>query len=207
MSTEIQERVFEPYFTTKPKGEGTGMGLSVIHGIIKSIGGHVSVYSESGRGTAFHVYLPVIESGIAQTGVSPEKPIPTGTERIMLVDDEEYVRTVETEMLTKIGYKVKSFASPLDALENFTAQPNSFDMIITDMTMPKMTGDKLAGEILEIHPDMPVILCTGFSDLVNEESAKTLGIRKYVSKPVILQSFSRTIRNVLDGRVNNGLSE
>jgi PAS domain S-box-containing protein len=194
----IQERIFDPYFTTKTKGEGTGMGLSVVHGVVKGIGGHITVYSEVGEGTTFHIYLPVSAGSISRVDVFPEGPVPTGTEKILLVDDEKMVGNIEREMLMSLGYDVQIFGDPLEALEHFAAQPELFDLIITDMTMPKMTGDKLAREIMAIRPGMPVILCTGFSDLINEQSSKSLGIRKYVTKPITIQSFGRTVRNVLD---------
>jgi len=199
ISKEIQERIFEPYFTTKAKGEGTGMGLSVVHGIVKGLGGHISVYSEPGKGTAFHIYLPVIESSLASRQIPEEGPLPGGTERIMLIDDEEPVRNVEKALLANQGYAVSPFDSPLEALAAFEAQPEIFDLVITDMTMPKMTGDKLARKILAIRAEMPVILCTGFSDLINEKDAKSMGIREYVTKPVEARTLCRTVRNVLDG--------
>lgn len=201
MDKETMDRIFEPYFTTKDRGEGTGMGLSVIHGIVKSVGGHISVYSELGKGSTFHIYFPVYESSAVQTENLCEKPAPTGTERILLVDDEEMVRKVEKAILTGLGYTVTAFSNPLEALEQFMASPESFDLLITDVTMPKMTGDQLAHKVMEIRPDMPVILCSGFSELINEGSTKTKGIKGYISKPIIRHSFSSTIRNVLDGVV------
>jgi CheY-like chemotaxis protein len=198
MDQATQERIFEPYFTTKGKGEGTGMGLSVIHGIVKGIGGHIKVYSTPGKGSTFHIYLPVHESSISQTEIFPEGTVPTGTERILFVDDEETIRSVGNEMLSSLGYNVKVFGSPVEALDFFTAQPDMFDLVITDMTMPKMTGDKLVQEIMNIRPEIPVILCTGFSDLIGEESAKAIGIKEYITKPLIFQTFGRIIRNVLD---------
>jgi PAS domain S-box-containing protein len=200
MDKATMKKIFEPYFTTKEKGEGTGLGLSVVHGVVKSIGGHITVYSEPGEGCTFHIYLPVIESSISRMDTLYGSPIPTGTEEIMLVDDEQTVREMTKAMLTGLGYQVKIFGNPFEALELFTAQPDIFDLVITDMTMPKMTGDKLAQAIMKIRPAMPVILCTGFSDLINEESAKALGIREYVTKPITRQSFARTVRSILDGR-------
>ncbi len=194
-----QGKIFDPYFTTKDKGEGTGMGLSVVHGVVESIGGQVRVCSEVGRGTTFYVYLPVSAEKLSQEEVLSGSPSPRGTEKIILVDDEEPVGDIERDMLMTLGYDVQVFADPLEALEQYRAQPDVFDLIITDMTMPKMTGDKLAQEIMAIRPDMPVILCTGYSDLIDEESAKSMGIREYITKPVTIQSFGCTVRNVLDG--------
>ncbi|MFC1524691.1 ATP-binding protein, partial [Thermodesulfobacteriota bacterium] len=207
MDKATKEKIFEPYFTTKEKGEGTGLGLSVVHGVINGIGGHITVYSESGQGTTFHIYLPVIESSVSQMENLFESPIPGGTERVMLIDDEETIRNVGQEMLTGLGYDVQVFSSGMEAWDSFSAQPDQFDLVITDMTMPKMTGDKLARKIMTSRPDLPIILCTGFSDLINEESAKALGIKAYVTKPVIMQSFGRTVRNVLDGVKGQGVPE
>ncbi len=199
MDQATRERIFEPYYTTKDKDEGTGMGLSIVHGLVNGMGGHVTVYSEPGKGTTFHIYLPVIESTIfSGKKITPKIALPTGTERIMLVDDEEQVLKVEMAMLKELGYEVKAFSSSLKALEHFSEHSDIFDLVITDMTMPKMTGDKLAQGIKEVRPDIPVILCTGFSELVDEETAKALGISAYVTKPIIGQTFSRTVRNALD---------
>ncbi len=194
----LQERIFEPYFTTKVTGEGTGMGLSVVHGIVTAIGGHIEVRSEPGRGSTFRVYLPVISESRLEKGTLPEGHIPRGDETIILVDDEESVVEVEMAMLTRLGYNVQTFTAPLEALERFRADPDKYDLVITDMTMPKISGDALAREILALRADMPVILCTGFSDLIDEESAKSMGIRAYVTKPVIMRSFGQTVRDVLD---------
>jgi len=195
----ILDRIFEPYFTTKVKGEGTGMGLSVIHGIVKTMGGHISVYSELEKGTTFKVYLPVIKNSISSEDIVGDSAVMKGTERIMLVDDEASVRNVEKELLTSIGYHVEGFANPIEALEHFSSHPETYDLIITDMTMPKMTGDKLAQELMAVRSDIPVILCTGFSDLIGEESAKALGIKEFITKPIIIRSFSQKIRKILDG--------
>lgn len=199
MDKETVSRIFEPYFTTKGLGEGTGMGLSVVHGIIKNHGGNITVYSEPGKGSTFHIYLPILE------GVEAEKeetevtgPAQTGTERVLLVDDEERVAKVERVMLENLGYSVTVITSPHEALEHFRKQPDAYNLVITDMTMPKMTGDKLAIEMMSIRPDIPVILCTGFSELINREEALKIGIRKFVTKPIIITSFAKTLREVLD---------
>lgn len=198
MTPETQSRIFEPYFTTKAKGEGTGMGLSLVHGIIKSHGGNITVYSEPGKGTTIHVYLPVSKKSLSQEELSFTDDVPTGTEKILLIDDEESVIKVEGEMLKSLGYRVDAFKSPIEALEQFRANPSLYDIIITDMTMPKMTGDKLAQEILAERPDIPIIMCTGFSELINKEEALKLGIRKFVTKPIIINTFARDLREVLD---------
>lgn len=198
MDQQILARIFEPYFTTKVHGEGTGMGLSVVHGIIKSHGGAISAYSEPGRGSNFKVYLPVIEEIANETDIVPEDAIATGTEKILLVDDEKSVINVESEMLRSLGYQVVAYLTPHDALEEFIQHPDEYDLVITDMTMPKMTGDKFAMEIMAIRPHIPVIMCTGFSELINKEEAEQKGIRKFVTKPIAINSFARTVREVID---------
>jgi PAS domain S-box-containing protein len=201
MDKNTMARIFEPYFTTKAQGEGTGMGLSVVHGIVKSHGGDITVYSEPGKGTSFHVYLPVIERATVQTVDVALSPPPSGTERILLVDDEESVVMVERDLLLALGYRVNTFTSSEKALEHFRQDPAAYDLVITDMTMPKLTGDKLSRELLAIRPDLPIILCTGFSELINRESALKLGIRQFVTKPIMVSSFAQTLREALDAQL------
>ncbi|MEA3359551.1 MAG: PAS domain S-box protein [Thermodesulfobacteriota bacterium] len=195
----VMERIFDPYFTTKGVGEGTGMGLSVVHGIVKDHGGDIRVYSEPGKGTAFHVYLPVIETGAVERKIIPAGPAPTGTERILLVDDEETIVYMTQQILESLGYHVTPRTSSVEALEAFRARPDDFDLIITDMTMPNMTGAELAHRLLEIRSDIPIILCTGFSELMEENKAKEIGIREYVMKPIVRDEIARTVRKVLGG--------
>ena len=199
MKKETISRIFEPYFTTKAQGEGTGMGLSVVHGIIKNHGGNITVYSEPGIGTTFHVYLPLIEGVESVEDKIPAGPMPKGNERVLLVDDETSVVKVEKTILEDLGYSVTTYTSSSKALEHFREQPGSYDLVITDMTMPKITGDKLATEIMTIRPDIPVILCTGFSELINKEDALKIGIRRFITKPIIIKNFAKTLREVLEG--------
>jgi len=201
MDKETISRIFEPYFTTKAQGEGTGMGLSVVHGIIKNHGGNVTVYSEPGVGTTFHVYLPLIKGvkSVEEKMKIPAGPMPNGNERVLLVDDETSVLKVEKTILENLGYSVTTYTSSSKALEHFREQPGSYDLVITDMTMPKITGDKLATEIMTIRPDMPVILCTGFSELINKEDALNIGIRRFITKPIIIKEFAQALREVLEG--------
>jgi len=191
------DRIFEPFFTTKEKGEGTGMGLAVVHGIVTDHGGDIYVRSEPGRGATFTVFLPA-----AERRLRPEKqnetPVPTGTERILFIDDETALAITGKRMLEALGYEVVTRTSSVKALELFKSQPDSFDLVITDMTMPTMTGDKLAREMMDIRSDIPIILCTGFSARMSETTALDLGIRAYVTKPVLMRQIAETIRKVLD---------
>ena len=198
MEQEIITRIFEPYFTTKAKGEGTGMGLSVVHGIIKGHDGEITVYSEPGKGTTFHVYLPVTKDA---TAVAERKetnaPLPTGREKILLVDDEKIIVKVVQLMLESLGYTVTAFTDPAMALEHFRENPAAFDLLLTDMTMPKMTGDQLIRQVIAIRPEFPIILCTGFSEIINEESAKEMGVKEYLMKPVVMNELAPVIRTAL----------
>jgi PAS domain S-box-containing protein len=191
------ERIFDPYFTTKGVGEGSGMGLSVVHGIIKSYSGDISVSSEPGKGTTFQVFFPFIES---QSGPEIEigVEIPRGTERILFIDDEKAMVDTIQPMIERLGYKVIARTSSIEALEAFRANPDRFDLVITDFTMPNMTGMELAKELLKLRSDILIILCTGYSEHINEEKAKGNGIRAFIMKPVVLNEISNTIRKVLD---------
>ena len=194
---EIIDRIFEPYFTTKGPGEGTGMGLALIHGIVKSYGGDIAVASERGKGTTFHVMLPIVEAEVSPA-IEQKTEFPGGSERILLVDDEKVAVDAIQSMLTNLGYKVTARTSSIEALEAFRNNPDAFDLIITDMTMPNMTGRELAKEIMSIRKDIPIILCTGFSDQIDEKKAKALGMRAFVMKPIVMREMANTIRNLLD---------
>jgi len=197
MRNHVKERMFDPYFTTKKPGEGTGLGLAVVHGIVKGLGGSISVESEVGAGTAFQVFLPRIEHTQKMAEIEEPGPIPTGNERILLVDDEESLAETGREMMARLGYQVIARTSSIEALKLFTTRPDAFDLVITDDTMPKMTGVDLAKELMQARPDIPVILCTGFSELINEEGARNIGIKAFVIKPVVMRNIAETIRKVL----------
>lgn len=199
MDQSTIDRIFDPYFTTKKEGKGTGLGLAVVHGIIKSHGGHISVYSEPGKGSEFHVYLPVIKAQ-QETKQIEIQPIKKSNERILVVDDEKMVVEIQQKMLKRLGYDVTSCTSSVEALKAFQANPDNFDLIITDMTMPNMTGDQLAQKIMEIRTDIPIILCSGFSEKMSNEKAKSLGIKKFLMKPVLIKDLSITIRRELDNK-------
>jgi len=198
MSRALLDKIFDPYFTTKPMGKGTGMGLAVVHGIVKNHDGLITVYSEPDKGTSFQVYLPQHTQGKIPEGEQIKEEITGGSERILLVDDETLVAEMMQRQLENLGYQVKSYNKPEEALTTFYTAPEKFDIIMTDMTMPKMNGVAFAQEILRVREDIPVILCTGFSELVNEEKARAVGIKAFVMKPLVRKTIADTVRRVLD---------
>ena len=197
MNSATLERIFEPYFTTKEKGKGTGMGLAMVHAIISNHQGHINVYSEPGRGTTFKIYLPVIPSAEQSKEQENSAPAAGGTEQILLVDDEEPIVLMLRDMLRNLGYQVTAITSSPEALDIFQAHPDQYDLVITDQTMPELTGGQLAKQMLAIRADLPIILCTGFSEILTEEMARQIGIRQYIMKPVIIQELAQKIRAVL----------
>lgn len=199
MDQATVERIFEPYFTTKPKDEGTGLGLSVVHGIVQSYGGHISVYSVPGQGTTFHVYLPRLaeESVAGEMGEGRPEPLPRGTGRLLVVDDEEEIGRLLHLLLQNLGYEVEVCTQSAEALARFAKEPQSFDLLITDMTMPNMTGFELASRVLALRPGMPIVLCTGFSEIVTREKALALGIREFLMKPVTLKELAHVVQKAL----------
>ena len=197
IAPEHLHAIFDPYFTTKALGEGTGLGLAIVHGIIKSYGGDINVESKFGKGSTFTIYLPVIQKTPA-TKADRAKALPTGCERILLVDDEPPIVNVTGLILTNLGYQVTSRTSSLEALDLFRSKPQDFDLVITDMTMPKMTGDELAVALIKIRPEIPVILCTGYNKKISKETVAKLGIRTFLYKPVAMADLARTVRSVLD---------
>ncbi len=198
INDKLLEKIFEPYFTTKEKGDGTGLGLSVVHGIIKSLHGHIAVYSELEIGTTFHIYLPIVESKTKNQDTTLKEEMPKGTENILIVDDEESILRFEKSLLEKLGYNVTATIFASEALKIFQSNPNNFDLVITDMTMPKMTGAELIKKLNEYRPGIPTILCTGFSEIMSADRAKALGINKYITKPIVMINFAKTVRDVLD---------
>jgi CheY-like chemotaxis protein/anti-sigma regulatory factor (Ser/Thr protein kinase) len=199
---DILPKIFDPYFTTKEKDKGTGLGLATVHGIVRSYGGVVTVYSEPGLGATFHVYFPVIDDPAgsdpvpAGTGSGGGTPV-RGNAAILFVDDEPAIADLGKQLLTHLGYRVASLVDPVAALALFKDNPDRFDLVITDLTMPGMKGDRLAGELIKIRPDIPVILCSGFRVPISEGMAETAGIKAFVVKPFLKQDLAAVIHQVL----------
>jgi PAS domain S-box-containing protein len=199
MSPDVTARIFEPFFTTKRPGEGIGMGLAVVHGIVTSHGGTITIASAPGQGTTVAIYLPRI-ADVPPLGDHAEEPLPRGDEHILVVDDEEVLAHLYRDMLASLGYEVTVYTRSPDALAAFRAAPQVFDLVITDQTMPYMTGDILIRQLWCIRPDIPVILCTGYSPLIAAEHTETLEIDALLMKPVTVEDFARTIRQVFARR-------
>ena len=197
ISGDIMNKIFDPFFTTKKLGEGTGLGLSVVHGIVKHSNGHITVESELGRGSTFTVYFPRITGGPEADDVSDDE-LPTGSEHILFVDDEEALVEMGEDILAELGYEVTSRMSSREALALLKEDPSRFDLVVTDQTMPEMTGVELAKEVLAIRPDMPIIMCTGFSYVVDADKARAAGIKAFAMKPLTKREIARTVRKVLD---------
>jgi CheY-like chemotaxis protein len=193
-------RIFDPYFTTKEKGKGTGLGLAVVDGIVRDHDGRVAVYSEPGKGTTFKVYLPLTERIATAKAPREVRTSVTGHERILVVDDEESIRTIAGKWLKEAGYAVAIYATAQEALGALERDPAAWDLLLTDMTMPGMNGMELAKRAMELRPDFPVVLCCGYSSLINAEEARRRGIRAYVEKPVVMRELLVCIREVLDGK-------
>ncbi len=196
MEPVVVERIFEPYFTTKGVGKGTGLGLAVVRGIVASCGGSITVASEPGRGTTFSLYFPVVSDALPASAF--EEKIQTGRGRILLVDDETLLIDLGKDILLSLGYDVTAKTSSLEALEVFRRQPLAFDLVITDMTMPGLTGKDLAGALLAIRPELPIILCTGYSEFVDAQQIETLGIRAFIHKPYSIAGLAEVVHQALE---------
>lgn len=199
MDKKTQDRIFDPFYTTKEVGEGTGMGLSIVLGIIQSHGGMISVDSEPGKGATFKIYFPIVEKEVIEETDAFEQ-LPRGNEKILFVDDEKALVEMGSAMLERQGYQVTTKTSSKDALETFKSDPEAFDLVITDQTMPNMSGAELATEIMKISPDIPIILCTGYSKKISEVKAKELGIKEFCLKPLEWKQLTEIVRKVLDGK-------
>ncbi len=202
MDKQVADKIFDPFFTTKKKGKGTGMGLSVVHGIVISMNGAIQLNSQLEKGTEIHVYLPVEKTFSEKQVIQSSAKIQGGTERLLLVDDEEAILTMEKQILERLGYQVTSRTSSIEALEAFIANPDKFDLVITDMAMPNMSGDRFATELVKIRSDIPILLCTGFSETMSEEKAALLGIKGLLLKPIVTKDLAHKIREVLDKKKN-----
>jgi len=199
MDQATQKRIFDPYFTTKEVGKGTGLGLAVVHGIIKDYNGFIRVRSEVGKGTSFYVYIPASQQKVPTADKEETyEPLPTGNEHILIIDDESTIIDLKKVVLEQLGYKVTATTDSFNALDKIRSTPGRFDLIITDQTMPGLTGAELTREVLQIVPDMPIILCTGHSNIISEESAFAAGIKKYLQKPVDRTTLAQNIRQILD---------
>ncbi|MFA6465523.1 MAG: response regulator, partial [Desulfurivibrionaceae bacterium] len=198
MEPDVVARIFEPFFTTKQTGEGTGMGLAVVHGIVKNHQGAIEVASVPGQGTVFDLYFPRITEEAETGGVRGDLSLSRGTERILFVDDESALSELGKQVLESLGYQVQAHGDSREAWTRFAADPDAFDLVITDLTMPGMTGAQLAGKILALRPSIPVILTTGYSDILTEKEAKELGVREYLLKPLSTGRLAEVVRQVLD---------
>jgi len=197
MAPDVIERIFDPFFTTKEKGKGTGIGLSAVHGIVKSHGGAITVFSEPGKGSIFKAFLPLIDKKVVEDN-SIEQTILTGNESVLFIDDEQALVNMGKLMLEHLGYEVEACTDSLEALEKFKTQPDKYDLAICDMTMPKMTGTELAAKFREIRSDLPIILCTGYNANISELTAKKMGINAFVLKPIAMGKIGKIIRKVID---------
>jgi PAS domain S-box-containing protein len=197
IAPDIIESIFQPFFTTKEPGKGTGMGLAMVHGIIESCSGKITVESELGKGSKFRLFFPVAKTD-ADADLDSSQEVVSGNERILLVDDELPIVKMGSQTLERLGYAVTARTSSIEALALFRSRPNDFDLVITDMTMPNMTGADLAAELMRIRPDIPVILCTGYSNKISDPIAAQIGIRAFAFKPLVKKDLAETIRKVLD---------
>jgi PAS domain S-box-containing protein len=197
MDVQVLKRIYEPYYTTKAKGTGTGLGLAVVHGIVKSFNGTITVKSKPNEGTTFQIFIPRVKKAI-KSAPRLREDLQTGDEQILLVDDEQAIVDIGKQMLERLGYTVSTRTCGVEALELFKTQPEKYDLIITDLTMPNMTGEKLARELLKIHSGIPIILCTGFSDQLTKEEAIEIGISEFIMKPIAMNQMAKTIRKALD---------
>jgi CheY-like chemotaxis protein len=197
MTPAVMQRIFDPFFTTKEKGKGTGIGLSAVHGIVKSHAGKITVSSKPGKGSTFKVFLPRVEKDLTK-GTPTNDTKPTGNEVILFVDDEPVIVDMGKEMLTRLGYKVNACTASPEALDWFKRQPEKCDLVVCDMTMPDLTGEELARKLRELRPDIPIILCTGYHAKISERTAQEMGVNAFLLKPLTMAEMGGVIRRVLD---------
>jgi CheY-like chemotaxis protein len=199
-------KIFDPFFTTREVGQGTGLGLSTAFGIVQDHGGGITVSSTPHKGTTFEIFLPLSDtSDIEKLPANPDRAQDnTGTEKILFVDDEETIRNLGKDYLQRFGYNVTTVADGQEALELFRAGPDRFDLVVSDQTMPKMTGEELARELLQLRPAIPIIICTGYSSSISPESGSAIGISALLHKPLTPDELSRVVRDVLDQAKKTG---
>ncbi len=197
MNRKTMERIFDPYYTTKEVGKGSGIGMAVVHGIIRNHSGMITIESNPGEGSSFHVFFPEVK-GTPQKKDDSSEPLPIGSERILFIDDEEVITNMVKQVLESLGYTVTAKTSSIDALELFCQTPKQFDLVITDQTMPNMTGANFSEQLLKVRPDIPIIICTGYSSLLDEKGAKAIGIKQFIMKPLIKKDLAIAIRQTLD---------
>jgi CheY-like chemotaxis protein/nitrogen-specific signal transduction histidine kinase len=198
MSSETIGSIFDPYFTTQSRGKRTGLGLSVVHGIVKNYGGDIKVESEQGKGSVFSIYLPVVSDEATDREQTEPSGNVTGQEKILVVDDEKDIVKLVSRMLSKHGFIVTGATSSEEALKLFSANPADFDLVISDMAMPRMTGLDLSKELLELRPDIPIIICSGYGSRLDDEAVKKIGIKSYLKKPIFKNDLINKVRSVLD---------
>lgn len=196
MDRAVMNRIFDPYFTTKSAGQGTGLGLSVVHGLVKSLGGIINVYSQPNKGTSFHLYFPAMTeaNNITNSKVEPNKKISSvRNERVLYVDDEESLVILTTRMLNRLGYQITGYSNPFEALEAFRLHPEEFDVVITDLSMPGMSGFELARELMAVRPEIPIIMTSGYVRSEDQEAASQIGIRELILKPDTVDELGRAL--------------
>ena len=199
IAQDIKDQIFNPYFTTKKISKGTGMGLSIVHSIVKNYGGFISFLSEPGKGTAFSIFLPALAKELLPEN-KDTKHIPLGRERLLFIDDEEVIADMGKALLESLGYHVTISNDSLVALKTFQNNPDAFDLVITDQTMPNLAGAELAKRMMQIRPDIPIILCTGYSTIISQEKAKAMGIKEFALKPLSKMDIAMLIRKALDSK-------
>ncbi len=198
MTPEVRSRIFEPFYTTRPQGQGTGLGLSTALGIVQRFGGIITVYSEPNVGSTFHVLLPRMANEVEQVEEEEKKPLPRGYERILVVDDEAFQVDLASKILGGLGYRVTAVNSSEQALDLYRKRPDDFDLVITDMTMPGLTGDVLIERLREVRPNVAVMLCSGYSERISREKLKALGVRAFAMKPLMVRELAEKVREILD---------